>query len=118
MSYNLESEFDISEHKSHYVNYLEIVIHKDGRVEYAIPSHQEKLSDIACKRLNITKSELWASMSIFDDVLVELCDKSECISVWNDFYYAGHSDLTEAQLIKLTELKIAGLYTGSLTKVN
>ena len=47
--YNLQSEFDAEKHKEKYVNYLEVVIDENGTVMYAVPSHQEKVIEIACE---------------------------------------------------------------------
>ena len=46
MAYDIYCAFDLEKHKQTYVQYLEVVILEDGTVEYAVPSHQEKL--IAC----------------------------------------------------------------------
>lgn len=42
------SEFNLTEHLKRYVNYTEVIIFPDGHIEYAIPSHQEKLISILC----------------------------------------------------------------------
>lgn len=39
--YDLYHEFDPELHTKTYINYLEIVIHSDEYIEYAVPSHQE-----------------------------------------------------------------------------
>lgn len=39
--YDLYFEFDIEQHKAKYINYLEVLIKKDGHVLYAVPSHRE-----------------------------------------------------------------------------
>ena len=43
MAYDLHSPFDLQQHKNTFINYLEVVIRPSGLVEYAVPSHQEKL---------------------------------------------------------------------------
>ncbi len=43
MAYDIYCAFDLEQHKQTYVQYLEVVILEDGTVEYAVPSHQEKL---------------------------------------------------------------------------
>ena len=43
MAYDIYCAFDLEKHKQTYVQYLEVVILEDGTVEYAVPSHQEKL---------------------------------------------------------------------------
>ena len=42
----LHSPFDIKVHKQTFINYLEVVISPEGIVEYAVPSHVEKLLQI------------------------------------------------------------------------
>ena len=54
----LHSPFNIETHKKTFINYLEVVILENGIIEYAIPSHQEKLISICCKQLNIDRNEL------------------------------------------------------------
>lgn len=39
----LNSPFQINLHKSTFTNYLEVIIHLDGKIVYAVPSHQMKL---------------------------------------------------------------------------
>ena len=46
MAYDIYCAFDLEKHKQTYVQYLEVVILEDGTVEYAVPSHQEKLIEI------------------------------------------------------------------------
>ena len=59
-SYDLHSDFDIQKHKENFINYLEVVIHPDGSVHYAVPSHQEYLIRYICEHRNITREELEA----------------------------------------------------------
>ena len=46
----LHSPFDVKVHKATFVNYLEVVILEDGTVEYAVPSHQEKMIRLGCEK--------------------------------------------------------------------
>ena len=55
----LHSAFDIETHKKTFVNYLEVVITPDGTIEYAVPSHQEKLIRIATEKLSVSRQELY-----------------------------------------------------------
>ena len=45
--YGLGSTFDIEQHKAKYKNYLEVIIDANGTIMYAVPSHQEKASELA-----------------------------------------------------------------------
>ena len=38
--YNVHSEFDLKKHKEKFINYLEVVIEPNGKIHYAVPSHQ------------------------------------------------------------------------------
>lgn len=108
-----DGPFDIKTHKKTFINRLEVVILEDGTVEYAVPSHQMKLIELACKKLSVTKDEL-----------SELCPEeyghhfnkwlskvSGILLVWESFYEGTPN---EAQLAKLKELQGAGFYIGKL----
>lgn len=43
MKYGVHSDFDIQKHKETFIDYLEVIIDVNGRIMYAVPSHQEKL---------------------------------------------------------------------------
>ena len=40
--------FDYKTHKENFFYYLEVVILEDGKIVYAVPSHQEKLIELYC----------------------------------------------------------------------
>lgn len=87
-------------HNSHYICYCEVIIHPDGRVEYCIPSHQFTL----IRTSKLSREELENKISIFDDCLIKLCDITNCISVWYDFYVIP-ANVTENQMNSLKLLK-------------
>lgn len=107
------SKFDIKQHKEHYVNYFEAVILEDGTVEYAHPSHQEKLANLACNKLNISRPELVAMCppDYYFDFITWLCQQANAIAVWVDRY---EGIANKRQITKLKQLKIEGIYLGSL----
>lgn len=112
--YDLHSIFDIDEHAKHFIHYLEVIIFPDGHVEYAVPSHQEKLISICCSNLNITRDELnkRCPQEYYFDFLRWLCKVSKCVSVWEtmiQFY-----TLTDEQYYTLQLLKDRGLYLGDI----
>lgn len=113
--YDVYSSFDADKHAQTFINYLEVVIHHDGLVEYAVPSHQEKMISIACKRFGVSREELLDSLRNEFDFLRALCDASACISVWTDFCVTG-SSVTNKQALRLKDLKLKGLYHGKLVK--
>lgn len=114
--YNLYSKFDIQKHKDTYVNYLEIVIYPDGHIEYAIPSHQEKLIKIACHINNWNRSELNTKCpkEYYCDFLTWLCNITGCISVWDQYIIIPESGITKQQYQTLLELKNNQLYFGDI----
>ena len=115
--YNLYSKFNAKLHKKNYVNYLEVVILEDGRIEYAVPSHQEKLIAVACKRLKVSRDELnnLCPVEYYADFLTWLCMQSHAISIWDKFtvYY----EVNQAQHDALQYLKDEGLYLGTVPEV-
>ena len=115
--YDLNSKFDIEQHKKHYVNYLEVVIFPDGHIEYAVPSHQEKLIAICKEKLKVTRDELndMCPEEYYCDFMTWLCTMSECVSVWNDFIVKSDSiSMTTNQVKTLQQLKNSQLYFGNL----
>lgn len=46
-------------HSEVFINYCEVVIWPDGKIEYAIPSHSEKMYLEYCKKYNIERDNLW-----------------------------------------------------------
>lgn len=107
----LNSPFDIDIHKATFINYLEVVILEDGTIEYAVPSHQEKLIKIACKRLNVTRAELnrMCPRNYWADFITWLCDQSHAIAVWNTFYQGSPNELQMESLYKLQEADLLKL---------
>ena len=39
----LHSSFNVKTHKETFINYLEAIINPNGIIEYAVPSHMEKV---------------------------------------------------------------------------
>ena len=111
--YSVYSEFDIEKHKETFVNYLEVLIQEDGHVMYAVPSHQELAIRLACEAKGWTREELNKAcpQEYYFDFLPWLLSLTNCISVWNDFYVGKANN---AQISKLTEMKRAGIYKGSI----
>lgn len=107
----LYQPFDLQTHKKTFVDYLEVVILEDGTIEYAVPSHQEKLIDVCCRRLNVDRKTL-ADMcppEHWFDYLTFLCETSNSIAVWTDFY---KGEPNSQQLKSIDILKTHGLLKG------
>ena len=114
MNYDLNSKFDIEKHKERFVNYFEVIIFEDGHIEYAVPSHQEKMILIAQAKLHVSREELFkmCPRDMYSDVIIWLSEITGAISVWDNyiqFYY-----MNEKQLESLRKLKREGLYRGML----
>lgn len=110
--YDLHSAFNIEQHKKHYVNYLEVVIFPDGHIEYAVPSHQEKLIAVCMQTLDVSRQALMdrCPKEYYFDFLVWLCNVSHCVSVWDHYIVTSDTvPLTVAQRQSILELQAAGL---------
>lgn len=106
--YDLTCEFDIQKHKQTYVNYFEVVILPTGKVEYAVPSHQEKLISIGMKKFNCTREEFekMCPEQYFIDYMTWLTNVTGCITVSNDYVFGKPNKF---QMHKLKMLKREGL---------
>lgn len=109
----LRRPFDLEIHKKTFVNYLEVILREDGTIEYAVPSHQEKLIAIALEKLKVSRQELYnlCPPDYFFDVILWLCKITGCVSVWETMYIGT---CNEAQVHKLQELQIHNLYKGTI----
>lgn len=118
-TYGLQSKFDIEKHKVHFIDYLEVVILPNGEVQYAVPSHTTKAELLCMEKLSITREELWKACPpqyMFDYLpwLLSICG---AVSVWNTFYTLGiGKELTRQQYLTLKELKMHGLFKGTVTR--
>lgn len=115
--YSIYSVFDVEQHKKTYVNYLEVIIGEGGKAAYAIPSHQEALIKIACRKFGVTRQELndMCPQEWYFDFLRWLCKMTVCCSVWNEFVI-GY-EFTAEQVETLELLKAHGVYKGEIPKV-
>ena len=114
----LHGPFDIETHKQTFVSYLEVVISPEGVVEYATPSHTDKLIEILAKQKGIkdfdeAEKYVWQTC-INNDICIPikyLTGVTGYISVWFDHYVSGDPP-TKQQLTKLQELFKEGVYIG------
>ena len=108
----LHSPFDIDIHKAVFTNYLEVIILEDGTVEYAVPSHQEKLILLGMEKTGLNRDEFYSSCprEYWFDVIAWLSKVTGAIAVW-DFKFEGWA--STIQIEKLEELRAAGLCRGS-----
>jgi len=113
--YGVYSEFDIQKHKKTFINYLEVMIDRNGKVHYAVPSHQEWAIKEACRQKNITREELcnMTPPEHYLNWLPWILSQCGCVAVWNEFFIGRPN---KKQMTKLTALKMQGLYKGRLVQ--
>lgn len=114
----LHSPFNIETHKNTFVSYLEVVISPEGEVEYAVPSHSEKLVEIFAnqKGLDIQEAKQYILETTANNGFMSIVDfltgVTGYISVWFNGY-VSEDPPTKQQLDKLKELFDAGVYNGA-----
>lgn len=109
----LHSPFDIETHKATFANYLEVVIAPDGTIEYAVPSHNDKLEKVYMEEHGITvHEEVWNQAPAIG-YLDWLIDQTGYVSVWND-YLKGRPNKNQRHALR--RLKMAGLYKGHVPR--
>lgn len=116
--YSVYSKFDLEKHKARYINYLEVVVLPDGSVEYAVPSHQEKMIDLACRKLKVSRQELsdMCPREYYFDFLLWLSMMSGGMAVWT--YRCFCAEPTKAQIATIRRMKIAGVYKGTIPVIS
>ena len=109
------SDFDLVQHKVTYPHYLEVIITPEGRVEYAHPSHQEKLLSKLCEKLGVSRKVAIDSCppDRYLEVMEWLVEQTGCIPVWTQSYI-GPANATQKRT--LLQLKVAGVYEGKINK--
>lgn len=114
MAYDLYSEFDHVQHKATFTNYLEVVIDEMGKVHYAVPSHQERLVEMACKRTGMTREALSSSCprEYYFNYNVWLGMMAHAVPVWNEGVEADYMNKKQVQALR--KLKLCGLYKGNV----
>lgn len=99
----LHSDFDYEVHKANIINYTEVVIHPDGTIHYAIPSHTRYLENYICERDGISREELWKRCQGLDqlDYMNWLCRQSGCVSVWTKYFDGKPNELQQETIDRL-----------------
>ena len=112
--YNLYSEFSAEKHKQKYIHYLEVVIDENGKIMYAVPSHQEKMILLACEKLCVDRDGLdkMCPEDYYCDFFTWLSKVSGACAVWENFV-EGYW-FNEKQIQSLQMLKDCGLYLGEI----
>lgn len=70
----------IKEH--HHINYCECIIHKDGLIEYAVPSHVEMLIKITGEDRDV----IYYKMPIDASPIIWLIEYTGCIAIYTNAY--------------------------------
>ena len=88
--YDMHCDFDIEQHKKTYVNYCECIIDRNGKIHYAIPSHQGFLEILGAGENLLTRQEYVYSCpeEMYCDYLTWLLQDNECVAVWSDGWYS------------------------------
>ena len=104
--YNLYSDFDLDKHIKAYPCYTEVIIHYNGKVEYAVPSHQEKLIKLGMQKYKCSREEFIEKCprEMWGDYLTWLMNETKCICVWYDGYMGRNlSKFQKAKLQKFID---------------
>jgi rubrerythrin len=108
--YDINSEFDIEKHKQTFLNYLEVMIDRRGKVHYAVPSHQEFMIARGMEKHKCSREE-YIAMCPVDYYMEWLMQDTGYVAVWESHFIGVPN---EAQMKSLEELKQAGLYKGEI----
>ena len=84
----------------HHINYCEVIIHPDGTIEEARPSHIESL----IRYIGLPREVIEEMMSISDSPISWLVRKTECVAVWYEHQLLPFKEITKAQRYVLKEL--------------
>ena len=107
----LKGKFDVKTHKENFVDYLEVVILEDGTIEYAVPSHQEKLISVCMKKYGINRKSVcdMCPKESYFDFMPWLCKTANAVVVWANFCI-GKCNAAQKKALEL--LRKEGLYKG------
>lgn len=65
-----KDKFDLKKHKETYINYFETVILENGNIEYAIPSHQKYLIELACEIKGCSVEKLSENLFLKNTIVI------------------------------------------------
>ncbi len=92
----LHSPFDFKTHNETFICYCEVIILPDGTIEYAIPSHQEKLIEVYARNNNLTIDEVKDKFANDIDFFDKLMKETRLVLVWYE-YEQHFTELTDEQ---------------------
>lgn len=110
--YDVYSDFDIDKHKQHFVNYCEVIITPDGKVHYAVPSHQGFMERYGAAEKGMSLDDFIYSCpeDMYARYLEWLMLETGCIPCWGKGYIGDPNPRQKAALIRLFE---AGLVVNN-----
>ena len=88
---------------NHYKNYCEAIIYEDGMIEYAIPSHSEKLMAITLSKTGMTREQLLKLIPLHASPVHWLTEYNNTATVWFDFAILS-KDYTKKQITTIKTL--------------
>ena len=96
--------FSVKVHSQVFTCYCEVIIWPDGKVEYAIPSHSEKLYQEYCKKHNLNRDQLWEQFKGREFAATDLMmEDLGIIFIWYD-HMMNVTKVTQKQLDVIGEL--------------
>lgn len=109
----LQEPFNLATHKETFVNYLEVIVLSTGDIVYAVPSHQEKLIEIAGNKLGLSRQGVYDACpeEYYFDVIFWLCKVTGCVALW-DTHMDGVANREQEEVIN--QLIREGLYKGKI----
>lgn len=87
-----------------YTDYCEAIIHTNGLIEYARPSHVYALIRVT----NRSEEDIYEEMPVWESPIHWLVKYTGCISIWSDFCILPDS-CTNEQIVALGKLIASGL---------
>ena len=100
----LRQPFNIETHKETFINYLEVIINEDGSIEYAVPSHIEKVYQKYMDKYKVSRQYIYDNFATPYDVATAM----KIIMVWSNRIECDFNP-TKEQLEKLLFLKQQGV---------
>lgn len=100
----LYKPFDVKIHKEIFTNYLEVIINEDGSIEYAVPSHAEKVYQKYIEKYKVTREEIYRKFDFPYDVATAM----KIVLVWSNRIVCEFKS-NEAQERTLDMLRKEGL---------
>lgn len=97
------NKFNLKKHVVKYINYLEVMVSKEGEVFYANPSHTIFLENVFKLKNGITTRDAFMDAievrEAYADYMGWLCKQTGFIAVWDSFY-VGEANMVQRQVLK------------------